>query len=209
MPISTTANCNTNAPRRTAGFTLVEILVVVVMVALFAAVLAPGFFLGDDRDQEQAGVWLEELLATVGEQSVFSGELLGIHLAEQRITPMRFDPDQQKFVAFGGDSRAGLGARELKDSLRLSWELEAVEQHQYDAPPGAGYGLAEAAEARLVAGEEREDRDRRPQLFFFPSGEATPAHLKVELTGDQRQSAPLEITLNALGQARLLRDDEP
>lgn len=209
MQISTTANCSADARRRTAGFTLVEILIVVVMVALFAAVLVPGFFLSDDRDLDQAGLWLEELLGTVGEQSVFSGELLGIHLTEQRVTPMRFDPEQQKFVPFGGDSRAALEGRELKDALRLSWELEAVEAHQYDAPPGAGYGLVEAAEARLVAGEDREDRDQRPQLFFFPSGEATPARLKVELTGERRDAAFLEITLNALGQARLLGDDEP
>ncbi|MCK0536318.1 prepilin-type N-terminal cleavage/methylation domain-containing protein [Alcanivorax quisquiliarum] len=209
MQISTTANCNANALHRAAGFTLVEILVVVVMVALFAAVLAPGFFLSDDRELDQAGVWLEELLATVGEQSVFSGELLGIHLTDQRITPMRFDPEQQKFVPFGGDSRAALESREFKETLRLSWELETVEQHQYDAPPGAGYGLVEAAEARLVAGEDRDDRERRPQLFFFPSGEATPARLKIELSGDHRNSAPLEITLNALGQAELLKEDEP
>ena len=42
MQISTTANCNANALHRAAGFTLVEILVVVVMVAMLGPWLARG-----------------------------------------------------------------------------------------------------------------------------------------------------------------------
>src|SRR5690606_22594610 len=151
-------------------------------------------------------VRLQELLAAVGEQSVFSGELLGIRLTEDRIEPMRFDPEQQKFVPFGGDSRAGLSTWERGEGLRLSWDLEKIEQNTGSSPFTAGLGLVEAAEARLTAGEKDDDKDNRPQLFFFPSGEATPAHFKLELIGSDRM--PGELELDALSRATLIKDEE-
>lgn len=206
MPISTIANCSGKAAGRQHGFTLVEILVVVTLVAVFAAVLIPNLHIGNERTLDQGAARLQELLAAVGEQSVFSGELLGIRLKEDRIVPMRFDPAQQKFVSFGGDSRAGLGAWDLGDDLRLSWDLEKVEQDNSSSPYTAGFGLVEAAEARLTAGEKDDDKDSRPQLFFFPSGEATPAHFKLELIGSDRM--PVELELDALSRAKLIKDDE-
>lgn len=206
MPISTIANCSGKAASPQRGFTLVEILVVVTLVAVFAAVLIPNLHIGSERELDQGAVRLQELLEAVGEQSVFSGELLGVRLKEDRIEPMRFDPEQQKFAPFGGDSRVGLGNWDLGDDLRLSWELEKVEQDGSSSPFTAGFGLVEAAEARLTAGEKDDDKDSRPQLFFFPSGEATPAHFKLELIGSDRM--PVELELDALSRATLIKDEE-
>ncbi|WP_162925757.1 type II secretion system protein [Isoalcanivorax indicus] len=186
------------------GFTLIEILAVIVLIALFAAVLTPNLFIGSERDLDQGVERMRDLLSSVGEHSVFSGELMGVRLEEERVTPMRFDPVEQKFVPFGGASRSGLGTWRLNDDLRLSWDLESPEEG--DGRDGqSGFGLAEAAESRLVAGEDDADRDERPQLFFFPSGESTPAQLNLELLGSER--LPVRMRLSALSRVTVEEDD--
>lgn len=190
--------------RQQKGFTLIEVLAVAVLMGLFVAILVPNLFIGSERDLDQGVERVRDLLAAVGEHSVFSGELMGVYLEEERITPMRFDPAEQSFKPVSGDSRSGLGPWRLSDDLRLAWDLEATEET--DDPSGtAGFGLAEVAEARLVSGEDQEDREQRPQLFFFPSGEATPARLSLTLIGSDR--LPVEMRLTALSRV-VVEEDE-
>ena len=201
MPISTTVSSNAGTER---GFTLIEVLIVIVLIGIFAALLVPNMIVGNERDLDQGALRLQDVLASVGEHSVFSGELLGVRLEEDRVVPMRFDPVEQKFVVFGGQSRAGLETWRLSEDLRLAWDLESPEE---DGSEGyGGVGIAQAAEARLVAGEDEDDADQRPQLFFFPSGEATSARLSLELIGSQRM--PVVLNLSAFSRVTI-EDDEP
>lgn len=201
MRISTTTNCAGETER---GFTLLEVLAVAALLGLFIAVLVPNLFVGSERDLDQGVERMRDLLSAVGEHSVFSGELMGVRLDEEQVTPMRFDPVEQHFVPFGGASRSGLGTWRFSEGLRLNWDLENPEEG--DGPEGQpGFGLAEVAESRLVAGEDDEDRDQRPQLFFFPSGEATPASLYLELVGSER--LPVRMRLSALSRVTVEEDD--
>lgn len=200
MPISTTVSSSAGTER---GFTLIEVLIVIVLVGVFAALLVPNMIVGNERDLDQGALRLQDVLASVGEHSVFSGELLGVRLEEDRVVPMRFDPAEQKFVAFGGQSRVGLETWRLDDDLRLEWDLDTPEEETSESQ--GGITIAEAAEARLVAGEGEDDRDSRPQLFFFPSGEATPARFTLELIGSQRM--PVVLNLSAFSRITI-EDDE-
>ena len=60
-----------------AGFTLLEILVVVGLVALITAIAAPLVIGGGDhRKLDRASAEVVEMLDAMGEQSVFLGEFL-------------------------------------------------------------------------------------------------------------------------------------
>ncbi|MBZ2187859.1 prepilin-type N-terminal cleavage/methylation domain-containing protein [Alcanivorax sp. JB21] len=199
MPISTTVSSSVGTER---GFTLIEVLIVVVLIGLFAALLVPNMIVGNERDLDQGALRLQDVLASVGEHSVFSGELLGVRLEEDRVVPMRFDPVEQKFVVFGGQSRVGLDTWRLDEDLRLAWDLGNPEEDAADSH--GGVTIAQAAEARLIAGEDEDDRDKRPQLFFFPSGEATPARLSLELIGSRRM--PVVLNLSAFSRVTIEDD---
>lgn len=184
------------------GFTLLEVLVVVTLLALLASVAAPVMVnrLGGadmDREAEKLTARLHQL----NEQSLFLGQLLAARLQEDGLQPLRYSLEERDFVSMDADS-GSLRRLELPDGIRLEWRLEDVER---DGPD-----LADAVSSRLSdddgetdddtrADEDEDDDAQAPQLYFFPSGEASPATLWLRTTaGDGEDSLRLE--LDALGQ---------
>lgn len=199
---SCSVTANADLVHRQRGFTLLEILVVVAIVALCAAVIIPNVSVTGEQALEKDAAQVTDLVAVLSEHSLFSGELVGLYLSDERLMPLRFDPDEQKFMPFSSDRRNGIAPLTLDGSVRLEWQLvepgSRDDERRHDsAPSEQGLSLADAAEARLTTGEKREDKRERPQLYFFPSGESTAATLMLREVGQSEM--PLKLKLDTFG----------
>lgn len=193
---------HTNAYRLQQGFSLLEVVVVVALLALAATIsVALVADSGEHRHLKRAGETVPALLSEMGEQSVFLGELLAVRLSEDRLEPLRYDPDAQAFVAFAAHARGAPTTLTLHEGLRLEWQATELEQSER---PDAAMDLAAIADERLI-GDEVDDDLEPPQIFFFPSGEATGMQLTITRPGIA-ESQPVEIELDTLGRARRQED---
>lgn len=191
----TSPTTNNNA-RPASGFSLLEIMVVAALIALLAAVAVPtlmrnpgGGGLSEQSDRVSA------LLQQLSEQSLFLGQLLAVRLESDAVRPLRFAHEEGAFVAMEGAGE--LSALELPDDLRLEWRLENSVDQQ-------GVNLREAVSSRMMGDEDNsgspdkgEEDSTPPQVFFFPSGEATPITLWLRHRGAEGEGVRLE--LNSLG----------
>lgn len=189
-------------PCRPAGFTLLEILVVVSLVALISAVVAPLIFGGDEhRKLERKAGKVVDLLDTMGEQSLFLGEFLALRLYSDRIEPMRYDPVEQEFTAFVPETPGAPRVLYLDDGMRLDWTLESPEQRD-DGRDGIDPG--DVFREQDLADDD--DDEELPQLFFFPSGESSAARLVLE--NERREQRAFRIRLDSLGRGRIEEDED-
>lgn len=192
---------------RARGFSLFEIMVVVALIALLAAVAVPTLTDRGRGELRKQGDRLSGLLEQLNEQSLFLGQMLATRLKSDQVQPLRYDHEEGDFVAMQGEGE--LSALELPDGIRLEWRLEQTDERQ-------GPELRDAVSSRLDDGEsdtrergEREqaddsdepddngDDESPPQLFFFPSGEVTPITLWLRRSGAEGEG--LEFKLNSLG----------
>ncbi len=202
IPVAAGHRFRARAARRPAGFTLLEILVVVALVALISAVAAPLIFGGDEhRKLERKAGKVVDLLDTMGEQSLFLGEFLALRLHSDRIEPMRFDPVEQEFSAFVPDTPGAPRVLYLEEGMRLDWTLETPDQRddrREGMDPGEFFREQDQA--------EDEGEQELPQLFFFPSGESSAARLVLE--SDRQAQRPFRIRLTSLGRGRIEEDEQ-
>ncbi|MDI9245296.1 type II secretion system minor pseudopilin GspH [Marinobacter sp. CHS3-4] len=145
------------SPQRSAGFTLIEILVVLVVVGMLVALAT--FTLGGNslrRDLDNEAQKLFLLMQTVSEQAIINNTELGLVLEE----------DAYRFVAY--DEQRGSwkpsGERLYRQRKMPEW-LVVTEYIENDAP-------------RLASSE---DDEIRPDIVLFSSGEATPFELELTL----------------------------
>ncbi len=182
-------------PRRCGGFSLLEIMVVAALIALVAAVAVPTLMRNPGDGLEEQSERVSALLQQLSEQSLFLGEMLAVRLESGAVRPLRFAHEEGEFVAMEGAGE--LGALDLSGDIRLEWRLEDSEDRQ-------GVNLREAVSSRMMGDEaesggqdDGEDDSAPPQVFFFPSGEATPITLWLRREGAAGEGKQLR--LNSLG----------
>ena len=192
MPISTSAT-DRSRPR---GFTLLEVLVVVTLLALFAAVVLP--MLGRTSNTDDLAFQssrLRDVMQQLAENSMFRGQMLALRLDPTSYTPMRYDTDEQSFVAITDEKM--LASQSLPENYLLEWSLTEQEDPQQQT-------LATAAQQQLLAGKQV-DKDTLPQLYFFPSGEVTPLQVIMRDSGKGRE---VRLKMDALGRITLGDDND-
>lgn len=144
------------ARARLTGFTLIEILVVLVVIGLLAALAV--FTMAGSSQQRELENEVRELfllMQTASEQAVLNNQELGLRLEE----------GEYQFVAFEdqtGDWKAS-GERMFRARSLPEW-ITVTEFIESDAP-------------RLASAEDR----LRPDVVFFSSGETTPFELEFTL----------------------------
>ena len=182
-----------------AGFTLLEILVVVfLMVAISTVVVVAALRGGGQDDAGRARAELSDTLVLMTEQSLFRGDLLAMRFTDTGWEPLRFDVTEAEFLPLP----APLKAVTLPDNVRLEWRLE---QSRDDRGPG----IAEAAEALMADDISPDEKPKPPQMFFFPSGEASP--VAVWLIDDESGTRH-QLTVDALGvveMVEMVEDEQP
>lgn len=192
MQISTSAINS----RRSLGFTLLEVLVVVTLLALLASMVVP--MMGRNTDTEDLDFQakhLKDVIQQLAENSMFRGELMALRLDENRYQPQRYNVDEQVFEPIAGNEL--FAEFELPANYLLEWTLA-----EQDDP---GQSSLNQVAANLVATENNVDKDDLPQLYFFPSGEATPVTL---ILRDAEKSDELKLELDAVGRVEIPTDED-
>jgi general secretion pathway protein H len=143
-------------PRRAAGFTLIEVMVVVFIIGITAS-LAVLTMSGGEPPVETETRRLKTLLGLVREESILQGRNLGL----------RFDAQGYQFFVLGNDKWTALAQdpmlrhRELPDSLRLELEAEGEQLKFFPSDDDD-------------EDKKDEDKEKTPQVFFLASGEVSP-----------------------------------
>lgn len=171
----------------------------VVILAIIATVTTTMMVGGtEERRFAQQRVLVAELLRTLSEQSIFLGDLLGARLEENRITSLRFDLDTRTFVTFSANMVDAPRVVTLPEHLRLHWTLN-------ENLDGSSTPVPSIPDAFLKKDEKESGKDTRPQLLFFPSGEATDVRIVIE---SREASASLRalVSMDAMGRVKLPQD---
>lgn len=161
MPSSATGISTNRRTRACRGFSLLELLVVVTIIGLFAgvAVLSTGI-VGNDREIEREMLRLRSLLDLVREEALMQTRDFGV----------LFTASGYRFYTY--------------DYLTLEWRLPENDRllREHGLPEELRVGLRlEDRDVVLDRDFERHRlEDPRPQVMLLSSGEITPFELTVE-----------------------------
>lgn len=204
MPISVCVTAEADPLRRLqafrrapaqAGFTLLEILVVVFLMVAISTVVAVATLRGGGQDDAaEALAELSDTVVLMTEQSLFRGDLLAMRFTDTGWQPLRFDVTEAEFLPLP----APLEAVTLPDNVRLEWRLEQDGANQ-------GPSIAEAAEALMADDISPDEKPKPPQMFFFPSGEASPVAIWLV---DEDAGVRRQLTVDALGAVDIVEDEQ-
>jgi len=180
MPILAIGPRSKLDPRRIAGagFTLIEVLVVLVIVAVVAGLLVFSFQDNPQRRMQREADMLAALLNYASDEAVLRGVELGVIIDEKGYRFVYFDAEKKRWLGLPDKSLQG---HAFDEPLEVSFSLDG---EQLDAK----------TQERIKQFSERsEDEKQRPMLLILSSGEILPFTLTLS-HGEQ-----LAVTLSADG----------
>ena len=150
-------------PRRRAGFTLLEILVVLVIIAVLTtvAVLSVGV-LGTDRGLDAEGERYSDVATAALEQAQLEGRDFGIRFTAARYEVLTYVVRRQRWESVADD------------------RLYAV----HELPAGVGARL-EIEGKRIQFDDDKPGVARVPQLLLYSSGDVSPYRLALGRAGSE------------------------
>lgn len=166
MPISATGPGINAGVQRTRGFTLLEILVVLVIVAAMAALLVFSFSDSSEQRLRREANGFAALLNAAADEAVMRGIELGVVLDDEGYRFVVFDPETKQWQAAAAQ---GLAAHKFPERYAIDFELDgsAVDQ--------------QALERIKLLAQRTDDERLRPSILILSSGEITPFTLTLRL----------------------------
>ena len=167
-------------PRRSSGFSLIEILVVIVIIGIISgiALLSLGI-LGDDRQLQTEARRLTSLVEVAQDEAMMQGREFGVEFMNDAYRFVEYDPFINQWGELIGDEMLRL--RELPDDVEFILMLEGQRV------------LLENDPARFEDPEEAADRDLTetysPHVYIFSSGDITPYDLEIRRRNDNETVA--------------------
>ncbi len=179
------------APRRARGFTLIEVLVVVVIMAVVTAVAVFSMgVLGRDRGLEAEGDRLTDIIGAAIEQAGLEGQDFGLWVASDRYQIMRLNAASQQWEAIPQDRLyerhrfvAGITAG-LQIESKILVLAEPTDQPKQDLSKQE----LSKQEKQGLSNPERPQQGlpkQEPQIYFFAGGEASPYQLTLKRAGSK------------------------
>lgn len=173
--------------RSRQGFTLLEIMVVMVIIAVLAAVITPNLFAAKSRgkDLEHEAAALAARIVVAQDDAMLYGHEYGIVFADDGYRFVRWDPKAGRFAEVA-DGTTWI-ARKFDDDVKVSAAAESAEPILVVPEPKATDGAAPAPAA---------EPEPKPSVFVLSSGEVTPFTAVFTADGD---AVPLELRIDPLG----------
>jgi len=156
--------------RRMGGFTLIEILVVMVLVALLASVVA--FTVGQGNQRRELineAKRLHGVLRMAADEAIYQNLEIGVVIDEEGYEFLGYDEDKEIWVSL---PQPFLKARAFPDWMWLELNRD--------------YEVRE-----LPVDEESEEKTPVPEFVLLSSGEATPFRLRMGVEGDDEYSVTI------------------
>jgi general secretion pathway protein H len=178
-------------PRRHRGFTLLEIMIVIVIVGIIATVAVISFgALGRDREMEDAAERIGAIINQTREESELQGIDIGMRIGINGYDFLRFDARKQLWLPIVDDKL--MSARELEPGLRLRLWLEGREvvlkenlQSSDDEEEDDSQTDKETTSENEA--EEKKEKENPPQIMILSNGDLNSFELQLEREdGDAR-----------------------
>jgi len=153
--------------RRQTGFTLIEILVVMVLVALLAGVVAFSIGQGNERRElANEAKRFHAVLRMAADEAIYQNIEIGVGLDEKGYEFLGYDEEERAWTSMPQDF---MRARDFPDWVLVEFNREE-----------------QAAQLPVKEDNELGEEKRRvPEFVLFSSGESTPFRIQLSVKGDQ------------------------
>ena len=156
--------------KRAGGFTLIEILVVMVLVALLASVVAFSVGQGNQRRELiNEAKRLHGVLRLAADEAIYQNLEIGVVIDEEGYEFLGYDEDKEIWVSL---PQPFLKARTFPDWMWLELNRD--------------YEVRE-----LPVDEESDEKTAVPEFVLLSSGESTPFRLRMGVEGDDDYSVTI------------------
>jgi general secretion pathway protein H len=175
--------------RRARGFTLLEIMIVIVIVGIIAMVSVIAFgTLGRDREMQDAAERIGAIINQTREESELQGFDVGMRVGINRYDFLRFDARQQLWLPIVDDTL--MSARELEPGLRIRLWLEGREVVLKENLTPSGDEITAAAEDEddregegldnSTEDQKENEKEMPPQIMILSNGDLNSFDLHLE-----------------------------
>ena len=167
-----------NIHRRTRGFSLIEILVVVVIIGIVSSIALMSLgILGDDRELRTEARRMQTLLEIAQDEAMLQGREFGMEIMVGSFRFVEYDPYANQWSEIIGDDTMRL--RQLPEDVEFDLLLEdrQVELELNPAELGESDDMTERGPVE----------DYAPQLLIFSSGDMSPFELHITRLYDREQ----------------------
>lgn len=169
--------------KKNTGFTLLEVMLVILMIGLLAGVVTPNFDLGSAEDKvKKPARRFKAVFDLASEYAMLNQYELGIIIKD----------NNYRFVAFDGQRWADFQAEkflemsEIDENVDLSLELDGL--------PWAENNLLNEVNFQDEEDEEDGKELLSPQIFILSSGDITPFRLTFTYKSDYEDPIYFQVT---------------
>lgn len=216
--------------RNKKGFTLIEVMVVIVIIAVMAAMIVVSVTLGDPRRElNTQAERLRTILSLAAEEAVIQQIELGAEFNEAGYRFLKWDlPQEEELLESDNDSslldddtqNAQTNANQKIDPEtgkpippQAEWQLYEGDDilRGYDLPEGMRMMVEVDYEQVDIAAKQTEksrittEKKLVPTLYFLSSGEMSPFRIELFLESDARN--PIFIEGSVVGQVKVLYEE--
>lgn len=180
----------------TRGFTLIEILVVIVILSLMISIATVSTGDSFQRKMRSEAERLQSVMMAAADEAIYNASELGFYLAEDSYIPLRYDQVAGGWVVM---EQRPFTVHKLPEGMKLDWRIEGfarpsdgddgqfveidflVDDDKKNEAEGFDQRLSDidddtsaaAADGSLAQAVSREVLDITPQIYVLSSGEQT------------------------------------
>jgi general secretion pathway protein H len=170
--------------RKNSGFTLLELMIVIVLIGLFTTVVIPSITWGGSEEKvEKASHRFKAVFDLASDYAMINNFELGLIIKDNNYRFVAFDG--QRWVDFAAEKY--FEPSDLEEELELELELEGL--------LWAENNLLNEVTFEVEEDDDNEDKEMlSPQIFILSSGDITPFRLTFSLEQDFAEPVYYQVT---------------